>query len=177
MDSKSKRNSSKKQLKLPELLPMDTNLARCTSFSSSSTEDHLVHYDQTSYIQSLVHMIKGNLGTGIMAMPSTFALSNIYFGSIGLPFICLISVICVHLLLKSAHQLEKITNFGDELGCSELSKAAFELGPKPFRKYADFISIVVQVMIILSQVGFCCAFILFVVDNSIEVSLFRYIES
>lgn len=148
----------------------NTSLPRCESTSFTSSTNNLVHHDKTNYFQSFIHIIKGNLGTGIMALPSTFALSKLTCGSIGLPLICLISLICVHFLLRCAQLMEKRTNINQELGYAELAKIVFESGPKRVKKHANSMCKTIKGMVIFSQFGFCCAYILFVVDNTIEVS-------
>lgn len=62
--------------------------------------------DQTNYVQSLMHMIKGNLGAGMLAMAKTFSHAGLVSALLGLPFICLINVYCVHALVCSCERLD-----------------------------------------------------------------------
>lgn len=42
----------------------------------------------------MVHLLKGNIGTGIFAMPDAFKNAGLLVGSIGLPIMALICVHC-----------------------------------------------------------------------------------
>ena len=63
--------------------------------------------DKTNFGQSLMHLIKCNLGTGLLAMPASFAHTGLVNAIIGLPLLALIATYCVHLLVRSAKHLEK----------------------------------------------------------------------
>lgn len=134
-----------------------------------ATNDHLLPYDKTNFAQSLMHMIKGNLGTGILAMPSTFALCTLLYGVISLPILCLISAYCVHLLVRSSQHLENKIKL-DNLEYGELAKASFKAGPPWLRRQSKLMNYFVDGVLILSQMGICCVYIVFVVDNIAEVS-------
>lgn len=43
--------------------------------------------------ETMVHLLKGNIGTGIFAMPDAFKNAGLLVGSIGVP---IMAVICVH---------------------------------------------------------------------------------
>ena len=62
--------------------------------------------DRTNYAQSVMHIIKCNLGAGFLAMPSTFAHTGILVAAIGFPLLALLATYCVHLLIRSARLLE-----------------------------------------------------------------------
>ena len=46
-----------------------------------------------------MHLLKGNIGTGILGMPEAFMNSGLYVGLIGTPIIGFLSLYCVHLLV------------------------------------------------------------------------------
>ena len=45
-------------------------------------------------------MIKGNLGDGLFAIPSAFKDAGLLGGSIGIPLMALLSIHCMHMLVK-----------------------------------------------------------------------------
>lgn len=47
-----------------------------------------------------MHMIKANIGTGLLAIPMAFKNSGIILGSFGLWFMSLICLHCIHILLN-----------------------------------------------------------------------------
>lgn len=49
----------------------------------------------------MVHLLKGNIGTGIFAMPDAFKNAGLVVGSIGIP---LMAVICVHCKFSPFHE-------------------------------------------------------------------------
>lgn len=56
----------------------------------------------------MVHLLKGNIGTGIFAMPDAFKNAGLLVGSIGVP---LMAVICVHCELFQFPRFYHIRNF------------------------------------------------------------------
>lgn len=54
----------------------------------------------TSNLQTMMHILKGNIGTGILAMPSAFKNSGLVVGTLGVPFMGVIAIHCMHQLVK-----------------------------------------------------------------------------
>lgn len=127
--------------------------------------------DKTNFAQSLMHMIKGNLGTGILAMPASFAHTGLVNATIGLPFLCLISTYCVHLLIKSSRHLGCKTN-GLTFNYTSLAKHSFRSGPKWMSVHSSKMCLIVDALLLIAQIGVCCVYIIFVVDNIVSVSSF-----
>lgn len=128
--------------------------------------------DKTNYAQSLMHMIKGNLGTGILAMPASFAHTGLINAVIGLPILCLVSTYCVHLLVKSSQQLEGRSK-GLSFKYASLAKQSFKTGPNWMRSFSGAMCRVVDGTLLIAQIGVCCVYLVFVVDNIKSVSLIR----
>lgn len=126
--------------------------------------------DKTSYAQSLTHLIKGNLGAGILAMPASFAHLGLVGATLGLPFLCLICAYAVCTLVKSSQSIESKSK-GLQVNYSNLAKQAFELGPEGTRVLSDLMSCLVDGALLVTQVGVCCVYIVFVVDNMTSVSV------
>lgn len=126
--------------------------------------------DKTNYAQSLMHMIKGNLGTGILAMPASFAHAGMINAIIGLPLLCLIATYCVHILIKSSQQLEN-KFIGSNFTYASLAKHSFKSGPNWIRSYSNPMCLLVDGTLLVAQIGVCCVYLVFVVDNITSVSL------
>lgn len=58
-------------------------------------------------MDTLIHLLKGSLGTGILAMPNAFHHSGYLVGSIGTIIIGIVCTYCVHILLRSQYELCK----------------------------------------------------------------------
>lgn len=54
----------------------------------------------TSSLQTMMHILKGNIGTGILAMPSAFKNSGLVVGTLGVPFMGVIAIHCMHQLVR-----------------------------------------------------------------------------
>lgn len=54
-----------------------------------------------------MHMIKANVGTGVLAIPLAFKMAGMLVGSLGLWFTGFLCVHCIHLLLKSYNHVVK----------------------------------------------------------------------
>ena len=55
----------------------------------------------------MIHLLKGSLGTGILAMPNAFNNSGYVFGIIGTVIIACICTYAIHLLLQAEYELSK----------------------------------------------------------------------
>lgn len=57
--------------------------------------------------ETLLHLLKGSLGTGILAMPKAFANAGYVVGAIGTIVIGVLCTYCIHVLLDSCYVLCK----------------------------------------------------------------------
>lgn len=125
--------------------------------------------DKTNFIQALMHMVKGNLGTGILAMPASFAHTGLVNAIIGLPLLCLVATYCVHLIIKSSECLmRKSKNMSFDY--AELSKHSFKSGPGWMRASSASMCRLVDATLLIAQMGVCCVYLVFVVKNILIVS-------
>lgn len=58
-----------------------------------------------------MQLIKANIGTGILAMPSAFANAGLIVGTVALPIIGLIAIHCMHLLVNSHNKICSILGY------------------------------------------------------------------
>lgn len=56
-------------------------------------------------METLIHLLKGSLGTGILAMPNAFSNSGWLVGIIGTLLIGLLCTYCIHVLIKAELEL------------------------------------------------------------------------
>ena len=56
-------------------------------------------------LQTIIHMVKGNIGAGILALPRAVSLAGLWVGSIGIAFLSLFCITCMHLIVDSADRL------------------------------------------------------------------------
>lgn len=129
--------------------------------------------DKTNFMQAMMHMIKGNLGTGILAMPASFQHCGLIYGCVGLPLLCLVAAYCVHLLVRSSQHLENKMKWVN-LEYAELAKGSFQTGPSWIRPFSGIMCKLVDAVLILCQMGICCVYLVFIVDNVTSVSVARF---
>lgn len=129
--------------------------------------------DKTNFLQSLMHMIKGNFGTGILAMPASFNHCGLINALVGLPILCMIATYCVHLLVRSSQHLEnKMKSCSCTFEYTELAKGSFTTGPKWMRPLSGAMCKLVDGTQIMCQLGICCVYLVFIVDNLTLVSTY-----
>jgi len=137
------------------------------SCSSSSEETPILESERPkiSNTDVIIHMLKGNIGTGILAMPDAIKNSGIIVGNIGLVFMGVICVHCMHLLVGNSQELSKRTG-ASYLSYSDVSYTTFVTSSSPsLRKLAPYARIVTDIFLCITQLGFCCVYFVFVSQN------------
>ncbi|XP_026291061.1 proton-coupled amino acid transporter-like protein pathetic isoform X1 [Frankliniella occidentalis] len=100
--------------------------------------DPFAHRDtdnQYSNMGALAHLLKGSLGSGILAMPMAFMHGGLVFGFIGTFVIGFICTHCVQILVESAQTLCVRLRI-PALDMAGTAEKAFSSGPRQLRPYA-----------------------------------------
>ncbi|EDO49613.1 predicted protein, partial [Nematostella vectensis] len=117
--------------------------------------------------QTLTHILKANIGPGMLSLPAAMMNAGIVVGPVSLFFIALICIHCMHLLVQCSHYLcERFSNQRlywkvsccksfDAQGCLVIDSLLYE--------------VVVNVFLCITQLGFCCVYFIFVADNVKQV--------
>ena len=89
-------------------------------------------------LQTIIHMVKGNIGAGILALPRAVSLAGLWVGSIGIAFLSFFCITCMHLLVDCAHRLA--TKAGRSyMSYADVADFALSTSPnKSVHKYAGF---------------------------------------
>ncbi|XP_055841086.1 proton-coupled amino acid transporter-like protein CG1139 [Episyrphus balteatus] len=118
----------------------------------------------TTNSETMFHLLKGSLGTGILAMPNAFRNSGWLTGTIGTLVIGAICTYCIHLLIKAEYELCRRKKT-PSMGYPEVAEAGFGEGPPFFKKWVPYIGHTVNVFLLIYQLGTCCVYVVFVSSN------------
>lgn len=122
----------------------------------------------TSDMDTLIHLLKGSLGSGILAMPMAFMNAGLYFGLVATFMIGGICTYCVHVLVKTSHELcRRIQK--PSLGFAETAEAAFLSGPPAVHKFSRLAKAMINWFLVIDLLGCCCVYIVFVSKNVKQV--------
>nr|XP_033783578.1 proton-coupled amino acid transporter 1-like [Geotrypetes seraphini] len=139
----------------------------CTS--ESSDHEKLDEDVGTTWYQTFMHLIKANIGTGLLSLPLAIKNAGIVLGPISLIIICGISVHCMDLLVRCAHHLCRrkqyiLLDYGCTVAC------AMEATPSTWlRAHSIWARWIVDFLLVVMQLGLCCVYIVFLADNVKQV--------
>lgn len=138
-------------------------------FKAPKDDDYYPHQNRdvehpTTNCETLLHLLKGSLGTGILAMPNAFYHAGYAIGAVGTLLIGIICTYCIHLLIKAEYELCKRRRI-PSLSYPDTAVAAMEGGPGFFKKLAPFAGHVVNTFLLIYQLGTCCVYVVFVAHN------------
>lgn len=123
----------------------------------------------TTNADTLIHLLKGSLGTGILAMPKAFYNAGYLVGGIGTVIIGIICTYCIHLLIKAEYELCKRKKV-PSLNYPAVTEAALMEGPSWAKCMAPYVIHVVNTFLLIYQLGTCCVYVVFVATNIKSIS-------
>lgn len=136
--------------------------------SSYNPFEHRKVEHPTSDTETFIHLLKGSLGSGILAMPMAFMNAGLWFGLIATLIVGAVCTYCVHILVKCAHILCRRRQI-PSLGFADVAEQAFLDGPPKLQKYSRFIKFMVNTFLVLDLIGCCCIYLVFVATNLKQV--------
>ncbi|NXA32102.1 S36A1 protein, partial [Eudromia elegans] len=123
----------------------------------------------TTWYQTLIHLLKGNVGTGMLGLPLALKNAGILLGPLSLFAMGAIAVHCMSILVKCAHHFchrfqKQFVDYGGAV------VYGLESAPNAWlRTHAAWGRRVVALFLILTQLGFCCVYFVFLADNLKQV--------
>nr|XP_009857644.1 proton-coupled amino acid transporter 1 isoform X4 [Ciona intestinalis]XP_009857645.1 proton-coupled amino acid transporter 1 isoform X4 [Ciona intestinalis] len=128
-----------------------------------------VNPNATSDAATLMHLLKGNIGTGLLGLPWAIWHAGLVLGPVLLVVMAIVCVHCMHLLVKcSKHFCRK---YGvPSMDYSTVMTHAVRNGPiHSLHKYADKSRYIVDTFLMITQLGFCCVYFVFMGQNIRQV--------
>ena len=140
-----------------------------------------------SNFETIIHLLKGNIGIGVLTLPMAIRNSGLMLGSAGLIFIAVVCIFCMRILVASANKV-KNNSFEMQRLPQDLSQAVRTRPSVVFLDYADtaeacfvdagglwakssrLMSNLVNTFLILTQVGSNAVYVIFIAENIRPVS-------
>ncbi|XP_076248737.1 proton-coupled amino acid transporter 2 isoform X2 [Calliopsis andreniformis] len=124
----------------------------------------------TSYLETMMHLFKGNVGSGIFALGDAFKHAGLLLAP---PLTIFLGVICVHAQHILVNCNEEVTRrVNDPIAASGFAgtvEMCFATGPLALRKYSVFMRKLVNIFLCITQLGFCCVYFVFIATNMQQV--------
>ncbi|EDW79102.2 proton-coupled amino acid transporter-like protein pathetic isoform X1 [Drosophila tropicalis] len=118
--------------------------------------------------ETLTHLLKASLGTGILGMPFAFGASGLVMGIFATIFTAFICTHCSYVLVKCGHKLYYKTR-RTKMTFAEIAETAFQKGPKWSRGFAPIAKFSILFGMFLTYFGTCSVYTVIVAKNFEQV--------
>ncbi|XP_055912997.1 proton-coupled amino acid transporter-like protein pathetic [Eupeodes corollae] len=130
--------------------------------------ENLVMENAMTDCQTLTHLLKAALGTGILSMPIAFLYSGLILGIFTTALTGIICTHCAYVLVKSAHRLYYMEQ-KSKMTFVEVSVTAFMRGPPWVQSFSFSIKMLVLVGLFLTYFGTCSVYTVIIAKNLQQV--------
>ncbi|CAH1100601.1 unnamed protein product [Psylliodes chrysocephalus] len=117
-----------------------------------------------TFLGALIHILKGSLGSGLLAVPRAFMNAGLLVGFIGTIFIGFICTYTIHLLVSASKKIcvdLKIPS----LGFAETAEAIFENGPSGLRRFSKAAKLFVEISLTMTHFVGNAVYVVFISES------------
>lgn len=122
----------------------------------------------TTNMECLMHLLKGMIGTGILAMPVAYKNGGLWLSLAVVLFIGMVCTHCMHVLVICGSELCKKKNV-QHLDYASVMEMAFASGTERMQRWSNATRNMVNAFLLITQFGFCCVYTVFVAQNLKQV--------
>ncbi|XP_016829640.3 proton-coupled amino acid transporter 1 isoform X1 [Cricetulus griseus] len=164
MSTQRLRNEDYHDYSSTDVSPEESPSEGLGNFSPGSYQ-RLGENNSTTWFQTLIHLLKGNIGTGLLGLPLAVRNAGILLGPLSLLVIGIVAVHCMGILVKCARHLclrmnKPFLDYGDTV------MYGLECSPSSWiRSHSHWGRHIVDFFLIVTQLGFCCVYFVFLADN------------
>ncbi|XP_043465189.1 proton-coupled amino acid transporter-like protein pathetic [Leptopilina heterotoma] len=133
--------------------------------------DPFAHRDQktsTTDCDTLMHLLKACLGSGILSMPDAFKNAGYLMGFISTFLVAFICTHCSYILVKCAHVLYYRCR-QSQMTFAEVAEAAFSTGPEWGKKFAKPFGYLIRICLFITYFGAVSVYSVIIAENFKQV--------
>lgn len=156
----------------PDVIKMKLTTEKNGHASNGSTE--VLRSPQspppTSYFETLIHLFKGNIGPGCLAMAHATRNGGIILAPILTLFLGITCVHVQHTLLNCSEKMRIALNLSSRPDYAETVELCFaSSSSEKYQKCSKLMKTICNAFICVTQLGFCCIYFLFITSNLKQV--------
>merc|ERR1711892_899617 len=122
-----------------------------------------------SNVETIIHLLKGNIGIGVLTMPIAISNAGLVGGVLGMVFVAVVTIHCMHTLVIAAQKLMAKRGV-DFLDYADTAEAAFLEAGGGWASKSHHMRRLINIFLCMSQIGSNAVYILFVAQNIMPIA-------
>lgn len=153
----------------PDLIAIKASTEKCDIDQNGNLCEK--NYDKsqhppTSYVETLMHLFKGNVGPGCYAMADAVKNGGLLLAPILTLFLGIICVHAQHILLQCSAKMKQKHTLRFKPDYAETVELCFSSSSSEmWQSFAPLMKRICNIFICVTQLGFCCIYFLFIGTN------------